>query len=132
MGKPKLTMELAEKAIELVSTGASNVDVIAWLGVSDQSFYRWIREPRTKAEARLSEGIKKAEADRKMWHIRRINEAARNGDWKASAWYLERRYPNEYARTQRVMGTIETQSKPDALTQAILETAKKMEENGSE
>lgn len=127
--KPKLTEELAKEAIDLVGGGASNADVIAYLGVSESTFYSWIREPKNKAQTELAQGLKKAEAKRKLWHLGRIHQAAKNGDWKASAWYLERRYPNEYARTQRIQGEINTIQKPDALTQAILETAKKMEGN---
>lgn len=125
--KPKLTPELAKEAIKLVQNGASNQDVISWLGVNESSFYAWLREPKNEAQRTLAQGMKKAEAERKLWHIQRINKAAEDGDWKASAWYLERRYPQEFARTQRITGQVETVSKSDALTEAILETARKME-----
>lgn len=125
--KPRLTPELAEQAIQLVKGGASNQDVIAWLGIGDSTFYRWLREPKDEAQEALAEGMKRAETERKLWHLQRIHKAAENGDWKASAWYLERRYPNEYARTQRIAGTVETVSKTDALTEAIRETVRLME-----
>lgn len=125
--KPKLTKELAEEAIKLVKGGASNQDVIDYLGVAESTFYAWLREPQNEAQAALAQGLKKAETERKLWHLQRIHEAAKNGDWKSSAWYLERRYPSEYARTQRITGTVETIQRPDALTEAIMETAKRME-----
>ena len=125
--KPKLTEELAEEAIKLVKGGASNQDVISWLGVSEGTFYGWIKNPRNKAQEQLAEGLKKAETERKLWHLQRIHRAAEKGDWKASAWYLERRYPNEYARTQRISGEIVTAHKSDALSEAIKETVRKME-----
>lgn len=124
--KPKLTEELAKEAIGLVSTGASNQDVINYLGVAESTFYAWLRDPQNEAQTALAQGMKKAETKRKLWHLQRINKAA-EGDWKASAWYLERRYPSEYARTQRITGTVETIQRPDALTEAIMETAKRME-----
>lgn len=130
--KPKLTPELAEEAIKLVKGGASNADVIAWLGVAETSFYKWLRDPQNDAQRQLAQGMKKAEAERKLWHLQRIHDAARSGDWKASAWYLERRYPNEYARTQRITGEVVTTQKSDALTEAIKETARKMERGRSE
>lgn len=125
--KPKLTEELAKEAITLVENGATNQDVINYLGVAEGTFYQWLRDPKNRAQDALAQGLKKAETKRKLWHLQRIQDAAKNGDWKASAWYLERRYPNEYARTQRIQGEINTVQKPDALTQAIIETAKKME-----
>ena len=125
--KPKLTEELAKQAIDLAKGGASNADIIAWLGVTESTFYSWIRNPKNKAQSALQQGMKKAETERKLWHLQRIHKAAENGDWKASAWYLERRYPNEYARTQRITGTVETVQRNDALTDSIMETVRKME-----
>lgn len=125
--KPKLTPELAEEAIKLVKGGASNQDVIDYLGVAESTFYAWLRNPQNEAQTALSQGMKKAETERKLWHLQRIHKAAEEGDWKASAWYLERRYPNEYARTQRITGEVVTTQRSDALTEAIKETARKME-----
>ena len=130
--KPKLTPELAKEAIKLVKGGASNADVIAWLGVAETSFYKWLRDPQNEAQRQLAQGMKKAETERKLWHLQRIHKAADDGDWKASAWYLERRYPNEYARTQRITGEVITTQRSDALTEAIKETARKMERGRTE
>lgn len=130
--KPKLTPELADEAIKLVKGGASNADVIAWLGVAETTFYKWLREPQNDAQRQLAQGMKKAETERKLWHLQRIHKAAEEGDWKASAWYLERRYPNEYARTQRISGEVTAVAKSDALTEAIKETARRMENGGAE
>ena len=30
--------------------------------------------------------------------LRQIKEAAQNGDWRAAAWMLERRYPEKWGR----------------------------------
>ena len=30
--------------------------------------------------------------------MRQIKEAAQNGDWRAAAWMLERRYPEKWGR----------------------------------
>ena len=125
--KPKLTPEIADEAIKLIKGGASNADVIAYIGVAETTFYKWLREPANEAQKQLAQGLKKAETERKLWHLQHIHKAAEEGDWKASAWYLERRYPNEYARTQRISGEITTNQKSDALSEAIRETVRKME-----
>lgn len=129
--KHKLTPELAVEALGLVENGATNADVCSYLGVAETTFYRWLKIPKTDAERQLCEGLKRAETKRKLWHLQRINRAAEN-DWKASAWYLERRYPNEYARTQRITGEVVTTQRSDALTEAIKETARKMERGRTE
>ena len=45
--------------------------------------------------------LNKAEVKRKLWHLNRIQQASTDGAWQASAWYLERRYPQEYAKPDR-------------------------------
>lgn len=42
--------------------------------------------------------------------LRRINEAADNGQWQPAAWLLERRYPQDYGRRDRVSFKLEDQS----------------------
>jgi len=42
--------------------------------------------------------VKKAEADAIVRHVANIAKAAQDGQWQASAWWLERRYPAEYGR----------------------------------
>lgn len=46
----------------------------------------------------LVEAVQKAEAERRFVWLERIDRAAGDGDWKASAWLLERTYPAEYSR----------------------------------
>ena len=103
MPKEKLTKELVNEAVSLVESGATNNDVIAYLGVNQATFYRWLQSPKTPNQRELCESLKKAETKRKVWHLQRIHKAAEEGSWQASAWYLERRYPQEYGRTHRVV-----------------------------
>ncbi|MCE9604579.1 MAG: hypothetical protein K8U03_06695 [Planctomycetia bacterium] len=46
----------------------------------------------------FADALRKAEAERELTLVRKIQEAAgeKNG-WKAAAWLLERRYPDRYA-----------------------------------
>ena len=104
MRKPKLTYKLVEQAVEMKSHGCSNVDICHALGICEQTFYRWIRESDTKLKRSLSDGIKKAEAEYKgelLESIRATATRAKNPQWTAAAWLLERKYPDEYAQTTR-------------------------------
>ena len=130
--KPKLNEKLLEEAIGLIANGATNKDVCNYIGVAESTFYRWLKEPRTDLERKLGEELKRAESRRRMWCLKKIYAAADSGSWQAAAWYLERRYPNEYARTQRITGEVITTQRSDALTEAIKETARKMERGRSE
>lgn len=117
MPKEKLTKELVKEAVTLVQSGASNKDVIAYLGVNQATFYRWLSNPKTENQRELCKLLKKAETERKVWHLQRIHKAAEEGSWQASAWYLERRYPQEFGKAHRVVDTTET---------AVLAEAKKL------
>ena len=98
MPKPKCDEELVKKAVKLKKGGATNVDIAKSIGVSESTFYRWVSTPSTEAERELSESLKKAEADYKNALQGIIAKAAQERDWKAAAWLLERKYPEEYGR----------------------------------
>lgn len=106
MPKEKLTRESVKQAVKLVENGASNADVIAMLGVNESTFYRWLKNPKSDNQRQLCKDLKKAAVKRKLWHVQRITEAANNGKWQASAWYLERCFPQEFGQAQRI--TIDT------------------------
>ena len=85
MPKEKLTKELVREAVTLVQNGASNKDVIAYLGVNQATFYRWLNTPKTENQRELCKLLKKAETERKVWHLQRIHKAAEEGNWQASS-----------------------------------------------
>jgi hypothetical protein len=46
--------------------------------------------------------IKKAEVGRKLFYIRKLRDGKRQ-DWTRIAWFLERRYPQEFAKPEVLM-----------------------------
>ena len=104
MRKPKLTYKMVEQAVEMKSHGLSNVDICAGLGITESTFYRWLRENDTKLKRALKQGLKNAEAEYKETLLQSIMATAtreKNPQWTAAAWLLERKYPDEYAQTTR-------------------------------
>ena len=59
--------------------------------------------------------------------LQTITKAAREGTWQAAAWYLERVYPDEYARPDRYhdQGAEEAIRAVRELTQTIRSQAEK-------
>lgn len=47
------------------------------------------------------EDVKKGEAVARTMRLGQIDDAARTGTWQAAAWWLERRFPDEYGRRER-------------------------------
>ena len=105
--RPKLTQEAVESALKLKKGGANNKDIAAALGVCPQTFYRWIGEPKTELQRELRDGLKKAEAEYKNALLAIIAKSAETRDWKAAAFLLERKYPAEYARQDRIQAQVE-------------------------
>ena len=104
MAKYKLTYELVEKAVEMKSNGLNDCDISAAIGVCKQTFSKWINHPETKVQRELSECIKKAESSYKEALLNTIRDAAlaKNSNWTAAAWLLERKYPDEYSQNRRI------------------------------
>lgn len=94
VGRPtKLTREMVKTITDAMGTGMNVEDTCLYAGIGKSTFYEWIAEFPEFADA-----IKTAEVKAKMRRILRIEQAARNGAWQADAWYLERKYPEEFGK----------------------------------
>lgn len=48
------------------------------------------------------ESVKKARAEAEAFHLRNLRQASEDGTWQASAWWLERSFPERWGRKDRV------------------------------
>jgi hypothetical protein len=55
------------------------------------------------------EAVKKAEAEAEAAAVVQIKTAASNGTWQAAAWFLERKFKDRWARTDKLEGTVQHQ-----------------------
>lgn len=110
--KTKLNRQVLKRAVELKKGGANDVDIMAAIGITKSTFYEWLNNPKTDLQRDFSEGLKKAEADYKNALLASIKSAGEK-DWKAHAWLLERKYPAEYARVDRVQAEVKQETKAE-------------------
>lgn len=99
--KGKLTPERSRKIIKAIKEGSPHETAAQSAGISVSTFYLWLEKGEqfeTGQYAEFSEKVRQAEAQAESERIRRINKAGKEGDWKADAWYLERRYPDKWGR----------------------------------
>lgn len=61
-------------------------------GVSYRTFREWVT-----SDPQLAARLKAANSELELRHVRNIQTIS-VGDWKASAWLLERKFPNRYSR----------------------------------
>jgi len=103
--KSKLTKELIKEAYKLVSAGNYIKDIPPVLGIDDSTWFRWLSEGE-KAKSGLKrefyETIKKAEKDAIARNVALIQRAAQDGNWQAAAWWLERKYFEDWGRKDKV------------------------------
>ena len=101
--RTKFTKQTRERLLELLALGASKKAACESAGISYELLRRWER----KGEA--GEGpfvgfvasLKKANCEAYQKALASIVKAGEK-QWQASAWFLERRYPDEFSKRSRV------------------------------
>ncbi|WP_448539831.1 terminase small subunit-like protein [Roseiflexus sp.] len=104
-GRPtKFTSERADIILDTLRRGASLAAAAAAAGVNPDTVLNWRRARRVFAIA-----VERAMAEGALRALDAIWTAAESGDWRAAAWLLERRYPEDYGRQvtdARVQGAL--------------------------
>jgi transposase-like protein len=100
----KYTPDTVKTIIDTIRVGGSDVDACARAGIHQDTFYSWMKQ-----HSDFSEQVTRARWDSKIERIARIRKHGEN-DWRADAWYLERRWPEEFAQQLIVKVTSEQAS----------------------
>jgi transposase-like protein len=95
-GRPtKYTPETVKRIIEAIKLGVAYVDAANYAGVGLATFNEWRdRYPE------FAEAVESASGQAVTACMAKIQKAATEGSWQASAWILERRHPDRYGRTR--------------------------------
>jgi hypothetical protein len=105
VGRPsKLTESRMEKLIEALRSGSYRIDACRAAGVHYNTLLAWEKkgESRTSGEyVEFLEALRRAEAEAVVSSVEVITKAATDGDWRAAAWFLEHKYPNNWARLDK-------------------------------
>lgn len=96
MAPNKRTPERRERVLELLRAGNYMEIAASCAGISKDTLYKWIA-----ADADFADAVKEAQAVAETAHIANIVRAGLDGTWQASAWFLERKYPDRYGRQDR-------------------------------
>lgn len=102
--KLKLTRKLIDEAESLVKAGNYYSTVFQYLGIAETTWYRWLDEGKTESSGlkkEFRERIKSAESHGEIRNVQIIQKAA-SKSWQASAWYLERKFPERWGRKDRL------------------------------
>src|SRR5215204_2993632 len=98
MARPsKYTPERVERLLQAIRIGAPIKMACSYAGIDHGTFLNW-RERYSE----FSAAIKEAEGIAVVGWLAKIEKAASDGNWQAAAWKLERRYPEDFGRRDRV------------------------------
>lgn len=100
----KMTDERIEMICEALRKGNYGTTACRYAGISKATWHNWRKkgEEGVLGYQSFYELISQADAEGEYLHVENIDDVAMNGNWQANAWLLERKYPNRWARTERV------------------------------
>lgn len=90
----KLNEEREKRIIQAIKLGGTYQIAAENAGIARSTLYDWLRKGDKQAKGlyrTFLDNFKKAEAAAALAALANISRASQNGDWKASAWLLERR-----------------------------------------
>lgn len=94
----KYSDETIQGLVDMITIGMTQKDACEILGVHESTFIRWMKNPN------FANRITQARTKQKQFMITAVVGAA-NKDWKAAAWWLERKHPDEFVRKQEIEHT---------------------------
>ena len=100
-GRPiKLTTEITERFLNAVKLGAPYDLACRYAGISHQTLQNW-RDRKEPEFVAFFESLRLAEGQAVVQWLALIEKHS-HADAKWAAWKLERRYPNDFGRTEKV------------------------------
>jgi hypothetical protein len=120
-GRPtRYSDALAEQLCNLISAGVPIRVASRSLGIARSTLYEWRDagrrglDPYVVFESKLERALSRAETSLTLNLVR-----AAQKDWRAAAWWLERRHPERYGAKQ----TMRVEKAPTEMTEAELDAA---------
>jgi hypothetical protein len=89
---PKYTPERAERVLQAIHSGCTRRAAASHAGIDETTLYRWVGR-----YASFASDLRAREDEVEIRAVATIQQAWHD-DWRAAAWWLERRRPANYAR----------------------------------
>lgn len=94
--KTKATPKTIEIILTAIADGLTQREASILAGISEDTLSLW-----KKKDSDFSEQIRQKEIECKLYHIKNIKKASEKS-WTASAWWLERKYKDEFSRNSKL------------------------------
>jgi transposase len=99
-----LTSELRENFMRIIRNGNSRRNACDAIGISERTLYVWQQRAEKEPETEFFhffQCLKKAESEAERAAVSVIRSAMTE-HWQAAAWFLERKFPETWARKEKV------------------------------
>ena len=124
---PKLTAEMIKQHCDLLIQGQAIAKAAILTGISESTIYRWLalgkKEGAEAIYVELVERVSEATECSEFELLQRMRKAGEKSDhWRATAWMLERRFPEKYGKkssTQLDFENIKSESNSAGLTAVV-------------
>ena len=103
-GRPaKLTDAVQDKIVSAIRAGNYAETAAAYAGIAKTTYYRWMQQgedgrPRYRE---FRDAIRAAESEAEVYAATVLRKAMPD-DWKAAAWYLERKFQDRWGKRERI------------------------------
>jgi transposase len=98
MGAPtKFTPPVRQRILDAIALGLTHEQAATSAGIDRETLWAW-----RKAKPAFSDELEKAAIAGMSARLERIQMAAHEGNWQADAWWLERRFPDQWGKRERV------------------------------
>ena len=87
----------------MLKLGNTDKFCLEYVGIGRDAFYDYINMEKHPENHEYAERVRRARMDAKLIHEQNIVKAGAM-DWRASAWWLERRHAAEYGRSPFAIG----------------------------
>ena len=101
--KTKLTKELTDEIVKRIRAGNYIKVACQAVGISHTAYFDWIKkgEDGISPYAEFLYAVKKAEAEAHVTYVAIIASQAPT-QWQAAAWWLERKFPDKWAKREKI------------------------------
>lgn len=96
---------MCDKVIELMSQGASKVEVCAELGISRETLYDWCDTESPRFNKGFSDTVKKGQELSEAWWEREGRTSLRDKDFSYTGWYMNMKNRFKWADNQNNTNT---------------------------
>lgn len=123
-GRPtSLTPERHAAIVDAVRHGMYAKAAVEGAGITEATYYRWLERGRQGEEPFESflADVEQASAAATLNMLDTIRKAAET-DWRAAAWFLERRFPDQWGRHSRSSreDEVAVTESPEAVREQVL------------